>query len=60
MTVKYKLTMVEERAEHYADAKDSKVTMFIDVCTIGTFDSEKKLAQWAEENDGCLESENAE
>lgn len=60
MTVKYKLTMVEERTEQWADSLNSKVTVPIEVCCIGTFDSEKKLAQWAEENEGCLENENRE
>lgn len=55
--IKYKLTMVEERTAFPAGTKSPIVT-YREVSLIGYFESEKKLAGWAKESDGCLAEEN--
>jgi len=47
--VRYKLTMVEELDDIRSE-----------VCIMGYFDSEEKLKQWAEKNNGGLVKENKE
>ncbi len=62
MTVRYKLTMIEETIVTYpaSGIKPLSLKRGKEIRTIGRFDSEEELKRWAERNDGQLIKEKEE